>query len=147
MSDMLLVRALSKITRGAADECWPWRAALHNGYGRLWITESGRRRSVAAHVVVYEALVGPVPEGLELDHLCRNRACSNPAHLEPVTRRENLLRGDTITARNAAKTHCDHGHEFTAANIYRDVDGCRQCRECKRARDRAAYAARRRVVA
>lgn len=111
--------------------CWPWQGTIAgNGYGRFAI----RGGSIAAHRFSYELLVGPVPEGLELDHLCRNRACVNPAHLEPVTHRANTLRGDTLTAANARKTHCIHGHKFTAENTYTQWGGGRGCRAC---RDRA----------
>jgi len=91
-----------------------------------------------AHRYVYEQEVGPIPDGLTLDHLCRNRACVNPDHLEPVTMRVNTLRGETITARNAAKTRCDKGHEFTPENTMRKPDG-RRCRVCQRASEARYY--------
>lgn len=71
---------------------------------------------------------------LELDHLCRNRRCCRPDHLEPVTHKENVLRGMAPSAINARKTHCKRGHEFTAENIYPSPDGVRRCRECRRLR-------------
>lgn len=78
-----------------ANGCWEWVAArTRDGYGRYWVNPS----HVLAHRWAYEKLTGPIPTGLESDHLCRNRACVNPAHIEPVTRRENLLRGDTVAA-------------------------------------------------
>jgi hypothetical protein len=77
--------------------------------------------------------VGKIPEGLQIDHLCRVRECANPAHLEAVTCRENLLRGDTVTAHNANKTHCVNGHEYTPENTAITRDGCRRCRICHRA--------------
>lgn len=107
------------------DGCWEWTASrFRNGYGQ------GNR--TVAHRVVYELLVGPVPEGLDLDHLCRNRGCVNPGHLEPVTRRENLRRGETLPAANAIKTHCNTGHEFSEENTYVDALGKRHCRACRR---------------
>src|SRR5688572_13326968 len=98
------------------DGCWQWTGSfMPNGYGRLIV----KRHTVLAHRFAYELLVGPIPAGLQIDHLCRNRACVNPAHLEPVTIKQNLLRSPiTNAARNAAKTRCLHGHEFTAANTY-----------------------------
>jgi hypothetical protein len=100
-----------------------------------------------AHRVVYEALVGPVPEGLELDHTCDNPPCCNPGHLEPVTHAENMRRGKRNGAVvNRAKTHCKHGHEFTPANTYTQTKGGRGCRECHR-RVRRDYMRRRRAAA
>lgn len=117
----------AKVNRGIDDQCWLWAAAKRDGYGIVRI--SGRLRN--AHRVSYEWLIGPIPEGLELDHLCRVRACVNPAHLEPVTREENLARSPTI---NANKTHCIHGHEFTAENTYRTPStNQRMCRICMKA--------------
>jgi hypothetical protein len=90
--------------------CWVWQAKKHGGYGRMTITApDGTQRSTPAHRASYEAHVGPIPEGLELDHLCRNAACCNPSHLEPVTRQENVRRalgwavGPTRTAERMAE--------------------------------------------
>jgi hypothetical protein len=83
--------------------------------------------------------MGAVPEGLELDHLCRVRGCVNPKHLEPVTHRENLMRGESWSAVNARKTHCPEGHPYDETNTYIDGKGRRRCRECARAYDLRRY--------
>ena len=113
------------------DGCWVWQKPLQNGYGRMWVGSrlDGSRRFALAHDASYRASVGPVPDGMVLDHLCRNRACCNPAHLETVTQRENVLRGIGPSAVNAQKTHCPHGHEFTPGNT-RMNKGKRYCGEC-----------------
>lgn len=115
-----------------ANECWVWVGHKKpDGYGRLSI--NGRMKY--AHRVAYEILVGPVPHGMELDHLCRNTSCVNPAHLEPVTHRENILRGVGMGGVNARKTHCKHGHEFTEDNtIILKSSGWRICAICEKVR-------------
>lgn len=122
-----------EITTGG---CWLWTGSLSGkGYGRFH--SGGRRgRSLRAHRVAYELLVGPIPDGLQLDHVtawgCTSKACVNPAHLEPVTNRVNVLRGVGPTAQNAAKTHCFRGHPFDDENTQVRRDGHRRCRECIR---------------
>ena len=104
------------------DSCWLWTGSINNkGYGRL----SG----VYAHRAAYELLVGPIPEGKELDHLCRVTHCVNPEHLEPVTHRENLLRGKSPAAIQAKITHCLQGHAYEGVNLYVRL-GKRHCRKC-----------------
>lgn len=108
-------------------DCWIWTGKrLPAGYGRM---SYGGKWNLA-HRMSYTHLVGPIPEGLDLDHLCRNRACVNPAHLEPVTRSVNLRRGVGGPAINAAKTHCIRGHEFTPENTAIAERGKRRCRKC-----------------
>lgn len=111
-----------------------WTANKGNGGYGLFRVGS---RNLLAHRFSYEALVGPIPDGLQIDHLCRIRACVAPDCLEPVTPRENTLRGNTSAAANAAKTHCLNGHPFDEQNTRIDSHGKRQCRECQRAYDRA----------
>lgn len=122
------------------DGCWYWLGGLHcEGYGR--ITVYGKR--TYAHRFAYELLVGKIPEGLEIDHLCRNRACVNPTHLEPVTCEENVLRGVSPSAVHRRQTHCVHGHPFDVENTGYMPDGRRRCRTCDRVRARARLAAKR----
>ena len=109
--------------------CWLWMLQLDSrGYGRFW---DGTRRPFA-HDFAYELLVGPVPDGLELDHLCRVPACVNPAHLEAVTHRVNVLRGVGFMAQQARKTHCKRGHLLAGDNIYDRGGRKRDCRICRR---------------
>ena len=113
--------------------CWEWRGSISvYGYGQF----GARERSWRAHRFAWVELRGEIPTGLVLDHLCRNRACVNPDHLEPVTDRVNTLRGIGGSALNAAKTHCKRGHEFDAENTATDNHGNRECVECRRHRQR-----------
>ena len=111
----------------------------HLGYGTMTIKGKPKR----AHIVAYEQMVGPIPEGLELDHLCDNPSCVRPDHLKAVTHRENTLRGNNPFAQKARQTHCIHGHEFTPENTYTGR-GRRECRACNRERQRARNSTRRR---
>lgn len=129
----------ARVDRGSEIDCWPWLAGTRStGYGSFY----DGSRNVSAHRWAYELLVGPIPEGMVLDHRCRNRLCVNPAHLDPTTNRENVLRGVGHTAMNARKTHCKHGHEFTPENTYENK-GMRYCRACNRINNRASRRRRR----
>ena len=114
--------------------CWIWTAAINShGYGQF-MPILKPRKLVPAHRFAYETLVGPIPEGLESDHLCRNPACVNPAHLEFVTHKINCRRGTVgivAGARMRSKTHCPYGHEYTPENTYLNK-GRRVCRACRR---------------
>lgn len=128
-----LERAADKMLVG--DGCWTWIGSRdQSGYGQLWV----RGRMLGAHRVIYEALRGAVPSDLQLDHLCRNRACVRPSHLEPVTVQENNLRGVGLAAENAQKTTCPQGHPYDMT--YGDGRrGCRTCNAEKTRRHRALH--------
>ena len=117
--------------------CWLWTAATTvAGYGQLGRAGGRGQTAWMAHRLSWELHRGPIPAGMHIDHLCRNPACVNPDHLEPVTQRENLLRGVGVSAVNAAKTHCANGHAFTPQNTYVfPRNGSRQCMMCRRAVD------------
>lgn len=115
--------------------CWIWTAACTKGYGQFKV--NGRQFS--AHRVAYEALVGPIPEGLVIDHLCRQTRCVNPAHMEVVTVAENTRRGDA-GANERTKTHCPQGHPYDENNTYLYRGKWRRCRICSRADTRRWYA-------
>lgn len=123
-----IARFWSKVRK--TDHCWEWVGTRHGeGYG--YIGFGGRAgRNYLAHRVAYELLVGPIPDGLGLDHLCRNRPCVRPEHLEPVTDKVNILRGVGPSAQHAKATHCPRGHEYTPENTYPHPRG-RDCLTCR----------------
>ena len=121
-------RFWAKVQRDASGGCWLWTAGLSDtGYGQFWT--GGKCQS--AHRFSYETFVGPIPDGLHIDHLCRVRACVNPTHLEPVPPGVNNARGFSPSALNAQKTHCPQGHAYAGENLV-VIRGKRHCRECKR---------------
>lgn len=126
-------RALEKISKlDGPDGCWIWTASTDaHGYGRIGVkVEPGKTALLSAHRLMYETTVGPIPDGLQLDHLCRTRACVNPSHLEPVTHAENMRRG------RLARTACRNGHENPTRDAWGDCVLCRQARERRRVRRR-----------
>lgn len=133
-------RFWSKVDK--SGDCWEWIASRQFGYGRFRFNGG----PVGAHRVAWLLLRGAIPAGMTLDHLCRNRGCVNPDHLEVVTRGENVLRGEGVTAREARQTTCVNGHVLAPPNIYRCNGKGRICRTCKLA-NVARYQARRAAAA
>lgn len=128
----MIDRFWAKVVKSDENSCWLWQGTTSRGYGQMW---DGHRLN-QAHRFAYELLRGPIPAGLHIDHLCRVRACVNPAHLEVVTCRENILRGESLPARNAQKTTCVNGHALTPENVeaYGWKQRGRRCRMCVRAK-------------
>ncbi len=129
----LLERFKEKVNINTKTGCWEWDASLNEeGYGQFWIDN----KTLRAHRVSYELFKGKIPQGLQLDHLCRVRNCVNPEHLEPVTNKENHARGLTgkINHHCLKKTHCPQGHEYIGNNLYVDPKGHRYCKPCARVR-------------
>ncbi len=126
-------RFWSKVDIVAPNACWNWKATKHaKGYGHIRVGNMIAK----AHRIAYELTNGKIPKGLTIDHLCQNTSCVNPKHLEAVTNRENILRGNNLCARNARMTHCKNGHEFTEKNTRLETTGSRRCRTCLQARER-----------
>ena len=112
--------------------CWLWKNNCRDGYGTFSHNDKTRK----AHRVSWMAANGPIPKGLQIDHLCRVTNCVNPAHLEAVTPRENTMRSGAVSAICARKTHCVHGHPFSGENLKIRRNGSRSCKTCERMRSR-----------
>lgn len=127
MKQTLEERFWSKVDK--TEDCWLWRAGkFWHGYGQFSVNNKSRY----AHRVAYELEFGPVPDGMQLDHLCRVRLCVRPSHLEAVTQTENIRRGVSPTALNRRLTKCKRGHDLSGDNIHVNARGYRQCRVCRR---------------
>lgn len=128
-----------RVERRDENECWPWQGALTSGgYGQMGHGRRGEDKKYVAHRLAYELLVGPIPDGLVIDHLCRNRACVNPTHMEPVTSGENVLRGVGWGGTHSRKAHCPLGHPLEGDNLsqYHLWMGQRKCLTCHANRER-----------
>lgn len=129
-------RFWTKVARAGVDECWPWTASLNDaGYGQFYLEGRPHR----AHRIAYELLEGEIPDGLVLDHLCRNRHCVNPRHLEPVTNEENIQRATPYLPERPLKEKCRNGHPFSPENVRMDPAGWRRCTICEREQLLARY--------
>ena len=136
LTDKQVALFWSKVDKNGPLGCWVWTKSTVVGYGKFYLNQSKHW----AHRLSYELVRGAIPDGLHLDHLCRNTICVNPDHLDPVEPAINNLRGIGPCAINARKTHCKHGHPFTPENTGRSTKG-RYCRTCDRLRARAKRAA------
>lgn len=136
-----IMERLMRLVTKTADGCWLYAADTRAGKSYRQVTEivDGKQVHAYAHRVAYEHIVGPIPPGMQLDHLCRNRMCVNPEHLEPVTAQENRRRATALI------TECPNGHPYDEANSKHSPDGRRYCRECKRIKGIARYRASARI--
>lgn len=122
--------------------CWVWTRSSRNGYAQIYM--SSLAKTTKGHRLTYMLVKGDIPEGKVLDHLCRNKICVNPEHLEPVTTRENILRGEGKTAIRARQTHCIHGHPLSGYNLYITSRGYRLCMSCQIERNKKANVVKKR---
>jgi HNH endonuclease len=126
------------------ESCWLWTGALNQyGYGNFVVKASRPTKNIGAHRFSHLIFKGPIPKGKEIDHLCKVRRCIHPQHIESVTHRENLMRGETLGALNARKTHCYKGHSLSGDNLLIKYNGFRSCRVCQKKKNRRAYLKRR----
>jgi hypothetical protein len=128
----ILERFLEKFKVNLKTGCWEWTSTCAGaGYGILFSHHvKGKVRFVYAHRFSYQQFVGPIPEGQEIDHICKNKKCVFYKHLRTVTHRENMLSGDTVAGHFAKRTHCIRGHEFTKENTHIHSKGYRVCKAC-----------------
>ncbi|HEY8309405.1 MAG TPA: HNH endonuclease signature motif containing protein [Gemmatimonadaceae bacterium] len=145
MNEKDLTRFLSKV-RVLPDGCWQWTGSFFsNGYAYFHTGTRQSRKANLGHKIAYEHFVGPVPNGLQLDHVatCRHRWCVNPAHVETVTRKVNMQRAVPFNHfgvyDRVKPTHCPQGHEYTPENTYMYANGNYYCKECNRAASRLTY--------
>lgn len=135
--EVLLARFLAKVEKDECTGCWNWIAGKQSkGYGSIGV---GDHKTDNAHRVAWILFRGPIPDGFEVDHLCRRHECVNPSHLEPVPQRVNALRGVSSPAENARKASCASGHPLSGRNLIQRRDGRRNCRECSNAAKRAYW--------
>lgn len=125
----------SSIQFNESNWCWEWTRSLSAGYGYFRLYD----KKISVHRISYQLFKGQIPNDKELDHLCRNTKCCNPEHLEPISHKENVLRGNGPTAINSQKTHCDNGHEYTLENTFIRKNGNRDCRMCMKISKRKSY--------
>ena len=136
MTDLVLERFWDKVEVNQITNCWNFTSMLRNGYGRFKINN----KILSAHRFAYEINKGKIPEGLKLDHLCRNPSCVNPDHLEIVTQKENVLRGIAPSALAVRNNKCIRGHDLTGMNLYvSKTNNERICKECCKIRRREYY--------
>jgi hypothetical protein len=144
--ERLPTRFWNKVNVNQRTGCWEWTGCLNAyGYGHVWDRET--KGTVRAHRFAFQKLIGPIPDGMELDHVCRVRHCVNPEHLDVVTTAENSRRSPVVAgvfargvSMQLSKTHCPYGHEYTDANLIVDADGHRVCRECRNDKYKRWYA-------
>lgn len=134
-------RFLEKFKVDLKTGCWIWTGSKSNqkgtqgGYGNIFLyktKQTNKTVKMLAHRFSYMMFVGPIPDDKEIDHICRVHICVNPAHLRTVSRRENLLLGETFAAHHASKRKCKYGHPFSPENIWYDKNGSRQCKTCRK---------------